>query len=60
MHTLSEADIQKLTLNAVTALVASPHIKSKEKIDTVNFALQWFVFSKLNLWKILFAMDRRD
>ncbi|OZC05928.1 BTB/POZ domain protein [Onchocerca flexuosa] len=44
MHTLLDTDIQKLTLNAVTALVASPTIKSKEKIDTVNFALQWFAF----------------
>ncbi|KAL3993586.1 BTB/POZ domain family protein [Acanthocheilonema viteae] len=41
MHSLSNTDIQKLTLNAITALVASPNIKSKEKIDTINFALQW-------------------
>ncbi|VDK86215.1 unnamed protein product [Onchocerca ochengi] len=41
MHTLLDTDIQKLTLNAVTALVASPCTKSKEKIDAVNFALQW-------------------
>ncbi|CAG9530990.1 unnamed protein product [Cercopithifilaria johnstoni] len=41
MHLLSDNDIQKLTLNAIAALVSSPHIKSKEKIDTVNFALQW-------------------
>uniref|UniRef100_A0A0R3RQY6 BTB domain-containing protein n=1 Tax=Elaeophora elaphi TaxID=1147741 RepID=A0A0R3RQY6_9BILA len=41
MHALSHTDIEQLTLNAVIALVASSHIKSKEKIDTINFALQW-------------------
>ncbi|KAM3717909.1 Longitudinals lacking protein-like [Dirofilaria immitis] len=41
MHTLLDTDIQKLTLNAVIALVAYPCIILEEKIDIINFALQW-------------------
>uniref|UniRef100_A0A1I7V5Y0 BTB domain-containing protein n=1 Tax=Loa loa TaxID=7209 RepID=A0A1I7V5Y0_LOALO len=36
MNTLSDNDIQKLTLNAIKALLASPYIKSKGKIDVVE------------------------
>lgn len=42
MHILPANDIQKLTLNAVRTSAASPHTKSKKKIDMVKFAPQWF------------------
>ncbi|VDN01712.1 unnamed protein product [Thelazia callipaeda] len=46
MDTLSDQDIQKLTLNSIVALVASPRIVSQDKIDIINFALQWLILLK--------------